>query len=53
MKDKIGQIQMQIAAKEAERKQIIEVFEREVVQRCTSWLPFVSHPKILLTIISQ
>lgn len=34
MKLKIGQIQTQIAAAEAERKRIIEAFRREVSQRC-------------------
>lgn len=51
MKVKVAQIQTQIAAAEAERKRIIETLEREVTQRCISRLPFVSHPKILLTII--
>lgn len=30
----MGQMQAQIAAMEAERKRILEVFEREVTQRC-------------------
>ena len=51
MKAKVVQIQIQIAAAEVERKQIVEAFEREVVQSCTSRFPFVSNPKILLTII--
>ena len=34
MKVKVGQIQTQIAAAEAERKKIREAFEREVTQRC-------------------
>jgi len=34
MKVKVGQIQKQITALEAERKRIREAFEREVTQRC-------------------
>ena len=34
VKVKTEQIQIQIAAIEAERKRIVEVFEREVTQRC-------------------
>lgn len=30
----MGQIQAQISTVEAERKRILEVFEREVTQRC-------------------
>ena len=42
MKTKVVQIQTQIAAAEAERKRIREVFEREVSQRCIYRLLFDS-----------
>ena len=47
MKAKVGQLQAQIETVEAERKRIVEAFEREVSQRCTYYLLF--RPKILLT----
>ena len=34
MKAKVGQIQAQITAMEAERKRLLEACEREVAQRC-------------------
>lgn len=48
MKVRMGQIQTQIAAMEAERKRMLEVFEREAIQRCIQRLPLSRDLKTLL-----